>query len=280
MNRPTTSLSGSLIRLMSLTGLLFFAVTTIQAQTNPPAATQEVAPIPTHAGPVVMPTPSTTNTSADIAAPITTNAPSAVSPVPNAPKPTPAPAATTTTQVTTPSSAANATVSPDEIYDIRPPFFFLRSWLWLWITLAALTTIALLILVWYWLMPHHQLSAKTAYELTLEKLEKARLLLREDDPMPYAVFVSEIIRTYLSQRFQAPSTRRTTEEFLRLMETDSATPLAGHRDLLRNFLQSCDLVKFARYQPTITELEEVQQRAFNFVTATKPVPIQQNGRHA
>ena len=102
--------------------------------------------------------------------------------------------------------------------------------------------------------------------------------------MPYAVLVSETIRSYLGQRFQAPSTRRTTEEFLRQMEADQATPLAGHRDLLRDFLQSCDMVKFARYQPTLTELEQVQQRAITFVTATKPLPSadnagRQNGRH-
>ncbi len=64
------------------------------------------------------------------------------------------------------------------------------------------------------------------------------------------------------------------------MDADKATPLAAHRDLLRDFLQSCDLVKFARYQPTLSELEEVQQRALTFVTATKPVPPpdQRNGR--
>jgi hypothetical protein len=106
----------------------------------------------------------------------------------------------------------------------------------------------------------------------MEKLEKARALLREEEPMPYAVFVSETIRSYLGQRFQSPSTRRTTEEFLRQMETDRATPLAEHRDLLRGFLQSCDLVKFARYQPTLTELKQVQQNATRFVTATKPLP--------
>jgi hypothetical protein len=90
--------------------------------------------------------------------------------------------------------------------------------------------------------------------------------------MPYAVLVSEAIRTYLGQRFQTPSTRRTTEEFLRQMENDTNTPLADHRDLLRHFLQSCDLVKFARYQPTLQELEQVQDRAYSFVTATKPAP--------
>jgi hypothetical protein len=98
--------------------------------------------------------------------------------------------------------------------------------------------------------------------------------------MPYAVAVSETIRTYLGQRFQAPSSRRTTEEFLRLMEADRATPLAQHRELLREFLQSCDLVKFARYQPHLAELEQVQERAREFVLATRPEDAPRNGRHA
>jgi len=168
----------------------------------------------------------------------------------------------------------------DGLDDIRPPYFYLHSWLWLWIALAVAGTLALLVLLWFWLRPHKLLSPKSAYELTLEKLEKARALLREDNPMPYAVLVSETIRLYLGQRFQAPSTRRTTEEFLRQMEANRNTPLAEHRDLLRDFLQSCDLVKFARYQPTLTELEQVHQRATSFVTATKPLPpsSQQNGR--
>ena len=168
----------------------------------------------------------------------------------------------------------------DDIADIRPPFFFLHSWFWLWIALAATAVVALLILVWKWLSRSPYLSPKSAYELTLEKLEKARSLLREDDPVPYAVFVSETIRSYLGQRFQSPSTRRTTEEFLRLMEADRDTPLAEHSELLKNFLQACDLVKFARYQPTLAELEQVQQRAFTFVHATKPAPVEAtaNGR--
>ena len=165
------------------------------------------------------------------------------------------------------------TTTPDEeIADIRPPFFFLHSWLWLWIALAAVALLALALLLWQWLKPNRLLSPKTAYELTLEKLEKARALLQEENPMPYAVSVSEAIRSYLGQRFQTPSTRRTTEEFLRQMDDDKDTPLAEHRGLLREFLQSCDLVKFAQYRPALAELEQVQDSAVSFVTATKPAP--------
>jgi hypothetical protein len=168
----------------------------------------------------------------------------------------------------------------DQLDDIRPPFFYLHSWFWYWVALGIIAAVALVVLLCWKLRPKPFLSPKSAYDLALEQLEKARALLREDQPIPYAVLVSETIRAYLGQRFQAPSTRRTTEEFLRQMEADRATPLAEHRELLRDFLQSCDLVKFARYQPTLAELEQVQQRATNFVMATKPLPepAHKNGR--
>lgn len=170
------------------------------------------------------------------------------------------------------SSQPGAAEKPDpNLQDIRPPYFFIRSYFWLWVILAAVVALATIIGLCIWLWPRRQLSAKSAYELTLERLEKAKALLREDEPMPYAVTVSEVIRSYLGQRFQSPSTRRTTDEFLRTMEIDPTSHLAEHRDLLRGFLQSCDLVKFARYQPTLSELQQVQQNAYSFVVATKPI---------
>jgi hypothetical protein len=241
--------------------------------TIPVVAQNDTNNVPSHAyGPVITPVPSAPSTVAP-----TDAAPAEVSPAPTDTNQVAAPAAG---PVVTPPVPTNAGPKQDEIYDIRPPLFFLRSWLWLWIALGVAAMIALLVLVWRWFgMRGTVLDPRTAYDLTLEKLEKARALMSEEDPAPYAVFVSETIRGYLGQRFLAPSTRRTTEEFLRQMEADTESPLAEHRDLLREFLQSCDLVKFAKYQPTLAELEQVQDRAFNFVTATKPSMSHRNGSH-
>lgn len=167
---------------------------------------------------------------------------------------------------------AQAQPSDDQLEDIRPPYFYLHSWFWLWVALAVVGAIAALVLLWLLFRTKKVLSAKSAYELALEDLEKARGLLREDNAMPYAVAVSETIRSYLSRRFHTPSTRRTTEEFLRQMEADPNSPVGVYRDQLRSFLQACDMVKFARYQPTAVELEQVHERAMSFVKATKPVP--------
>jgi len=257
------------IGLISLIGLMSVA----RAQTNAPSAPY----------PVVMPAnpPAPATNAPDAAAPVSdTNAPTASVPVapdvPTAPDTTQS--SPVTPQVAPPNIPGATNTQAEEIDDIRQPYFYLHSWFWLWVALGAVAAIGLIVLLWHWFKPLRQLSAKSAYELTLEKLEKARSLLQVENPMPYAVFVSETIRSYLGQRFQSPSTRRTTDEFLKLMEFDQATPLAEHRDLLRHFLQACDLVKFARYRPTLVELEDVQQRAVTFVTATKPVPAQRNGR--
>jgi hypothetical protein len=182
--------------------------------------------------------------------------------------------------MSTPTMQLSGNGPDDEIADIRPPVFHLRAtspWLFFLIAAAMLAVVAAVCLLWP--RRDRQLSAKSAYDLALEKLDQARALMLEEQPIPYAVLVSETVRSYLGQRFHAPSARRTTEEFLRQMETDPATPLAHHRDLLRDFLQACDLVKFARYQPTQGELASVQERALRFVQATRPEPVQ-NGSHA
>jgi hypothetical protein len=259
------------------------------------------APAPLVGNPVTMPpansspataTPSAPDASSTIAPSLNTapsTAPDASAP-PDAstiaPYLTPATPNTPPDQALAPASPSGSALSPmqgsasaptaannkqDDIYDIRPPYFYLRSIAWLWYLLGALALIALAAFFWIRLKPMRVLRAKSAYELALEKLEKARALLNEQNPEPYAVLVSETIRSYLGQRFHTPSTRRTTEEFLRQMQADTSTPLAEHRDLLRHFLEACDLVKFAHYQPGREELEQVQQRAVSFVTATRPV---------
>jgi hypothetical protein len=245
-------------RIVLLLVLTVVALPLARAQTN--SAADSTATNTPAAGPVVMPQDASPVPAPDIAN--TQAVPPASAPMGGSMAP----------GMSAPATAAPAAGGQqDDIYDIHPPFFYLHSWFWLWVALAALALLAILIFLWIRYKPLRSLRAKSAYELALEKLENAKALLNEENPEPYAVAVSETIRSYLGQRFETPSTRRTTEEFLGQMQADTATPLAEHRDLLRGFLESCDLVKFAHYQPSRDELEQVQQRAVTFVTATKPI---------
>jgi hypothetical protein len=241
--------------------------------TLPPAdasATATPTPDASHAAPP----PATSTTTPDSSAGNTATPPDASMAAPgNGPSSQPTGAANPTLAplqgLSSAPTAANG--KPEDIDDIQPPYFYLKPLTWLWVLLGVLVLVALIVALVFFLKGRRIARAKSAYELALEKLEKARALLNDQNPEPYAVLVSETVRSYLGQRFHTPSTRRTTEEFLRQMQADTSTPLAEHRDLLRGFLESCDLVKFAHYQPGIEELEQVQQRAVSFVTATRPL---------
>lgn len=178
-----------------------------------------------------------------------------------------------------PTDSPSSTPNPaDDIYDLRPPIAIFSWTPWIVGAAAGLVVLALAIGIWLGVRRLRVVPVRTAYELTLEKLDQARAMLDPQEPLPYTLLVSETLREYLGHRFQAPSSRRTTEEFLQLMDRNPAAPLAAHRDLLRHFLEACDLVKFARYQPTLEELEEVHDRAVSFVTATRPMPAATKAR--
>jgi hypothetical protein len=62
----------------------------------------------------------------------------------------------------------------------------------------------------------------------------------------------------------------TTQEFLDSMKESHALKFE-HRDLLKKFLEACDLVKFAKYMPAADEAEGVYLTAKNFVEETKEI---------
>ncbi len=61
----------------------------------------------------------------------------------------------------------------------------------------------------------------------------------------------------------------TTEEFLHVVSSDQALSL-DHRRLLQGFLERCDLVKFARYEPSRSEADEAFEAAHRFIQDTMP----------
>jgi hypothetical protein len=90
-------------------------------------------------------------------------------------------------------------------------------------------------------------------------------------PKPFVIAVSDAARAYLEERFTFRAPERTTEEFLReLQATDRLLP--DQKESLGNFLASCDLVKFAKYEPGEPELRELHASAVRLVEETEPKP--------
>jgi hypothetical protein len=89
------------------------------------------------------------------------------------------------------------------------------------------------------------------------------------DPKAFSVAVSGAIRSYLEERFNFHAPDRTTEEFLyELQGTNLLT--ADQKLSLGEFLENCDLIKFAKYEPTETELRALHGAASRLVNETEP----------
>jgi hypothetical protein len=81
--------------------------------------------------------------------------------------------------------------------------------------------------------------------------------------------LSEIARRYLELRFGLMAPERTTEEFLLEMRGSAALSRA-HQNLVGEFLEACDLVKYARHEPATAEIEAVFNAARDLVLQTRP----------
>jgi hypothetical protein len=201
-----------------------------------------------------------------------TNAPAPVSIAPASSLLAPPPPANAPAAFQAPVSAPAAPATADDsgdIRDIRGPIAIPYPFLWILYVLGGGALAVALFYLWKWL--HRTvIKPKLPHQVALEKLEAARALMTENQVREYAFAVSEIIRTYIEKRFGERAARRTTEEFLSDLLKQTGTPLAGHRALLEDFLNHCDLPKFARWQLSVPEMESMHESARAFILNTRP----------
>lgn len=87
----------------------------------------------------------------------------------------------------------------------------------------------------------------------------------------FYVELSGIVRRYIEDRFNLRAPERTTEEFIR--EAASSRLLTpDHQLLTRDFLEQCDLVKFAKHRPASPEMRAGYAAAEQLVLETMPPP--------
>jgi hypothetical protein len=169
--------------------------------------------------------------------------------------------------------------TPEAMKDIRDiqdvvesPSRFSSAALILW---AGVTGAVVLFLAGWWLWRRGREKAaeaavRAAHEIAYEQLDRLQgaNLIAAGKVREYHFRLSEIARYYIQNRFKIYAPDMTTEEFL---DTVARTRVLqdAHSELVRQFLQHCDLVKFAKYSPQAFEIQEAYLSARRLVDETK-----------
>ncbi|MDE0100872.1 MAG: hypothetical protein OXN89_00685 [Bryobacterales bacterium] len=162
-----------------------------------------------------------------------------------------------------------------ELQDIAGPLDVPVPW-WQWVV-GGVAAVALGTLLLYWIRQRRRAAVPEPpppHEVALAALDALlnTSLLADGDVDAFYRGLSAIVRHYIEGRFGVHAPERTTEEFLREI---SGLPVIskGHQALLRDFLQSADMVKFAKFVPARDETSGAVTAARNFIRQTIPLNL-------
>jgi hypothetical protein len=147
-----------------------------------------------------------------------------------------------------------------------------KSFAWLWV--LSVVVVAVAAGLWLYLRRKRVKELvrifRPAHELAYERL---RALVKEDlvsaaKIKEFYERISDILRHYIEHRFSLRAPERTTEEFLAELANTEVLP-AADKQRLGEFLQHCDLVKFAKHNPTTQQIQETFDLVKDFIEKTK-----------
>jgi hypothetical protein len=166
-------------------------------------------------------------------------------------------------------------VTPDDIRDIRAPITIPYWWIPLAVGVGVVLAVALCYGIYRLVRRIRQERAKTAAEIALARIERARELLTTQSSSEFSAELSGAVRAYIEARFRVRAAHRTTEEFLRDLLVASGSigaQLLVHREPLDEFLSWCDLAKFAKLAFSPGQADAITASARRFVETTAETP--------
>lgn len=166
-----------------------------------------------------------------------------------------------------------------DVKDIKPPVSLDKSYFRLYIIIAivfGVLALAAIVLHYIYHRKHREIESipepLPSHQIAYNDLESLRAmdLISKGQIKEYYYRLSNIVRHYIENRFKLMAPERTTEEFLAEMTvTDMLS--GAHKELVGNFLEHCDMVKFAEYGPDSREIENSFSSAKKLVDETRDV---------
>jgi hypothetical protein len=154
-------------------------------------------------------------------------------------------------------------------------------WL-LWMALGT-GTLAAVLLIWWWIKRRRRPpAASPLIHSEVDPLDQAEADLRALIGQPlqdkgavkqFYVRLSDIMKRAVEAGYGIQTVEKTTMEIVAALETltagGSAMPESADQDRIEFLLLACDMVKFARYIPSPSEIEEVVNAAFSIIDACR-----------
>lgn len=178
---------------------------------------------------------------------------------------------------------ADGEVDPTQFADIEGPVDLPRPRSYRTAGWVAGAMVLLAGLTWYLLARRRDkvtaaVPPPVPHVWALEQLDAllAEQLVQRGQVQTFFYGLSDIVRTYIELRFGLMAPEQTTNEFLLDVQRSHLLRF-GHKDMLREFLTACDLVKFAKYEPGGAEIDGSIDAARRFIEETIPVGPESGG---
>jgi hypothetical protein len=146
--------------------------------------------------------------------------------------------------------------------------------LWPYYFAVAAVAFILLVAACIWLLRRNSRKKPTPVIppdiLARQSLEALLPLVEQAKAREFCYGASEIVRSYIESRFGLRAAHQTTREFLDKAAKDRRTLTEQDTRMLDEFLNYCDLAKFARQLFTPKELGSMYDSALKFIEHTQP----------
>ena len=182
-----------------------------------------------------------------------------------------------------PQTGGSPSVPPMQLHDIKDVIALPAPVPW-WDWSGGILVLLFGLVVVFLLVKRRKKRKETipsAAEQALTALAAARELMTPDQSRAFAVKVADILRAYIEQQFHLFRPNLTTREFLQALtgqaDMENSTLMVWN-DLLKEWLNHCDMVKFARYSLTKEEMEQMVGQVRQFIEVTGKKDLPENGR--
>jgi hypothetical protein len=150
----------------------------------------------------------------------------------------------------------------DDVSMVRVP---IPGWV---IAVAAVCALLLATLAIYlvrrWLRSRPPVLPPSARSVALRELDALQTQVNSLEPHEFSFAVSDVLRKYIGAGFGLAAPRQTSPEFLATIAKSPAFS-DSDRQLLGEFLEHCDLIKFARIDATSADSMRLWESAAAFV---------------